>query len=503
MTRTTFVLITLMFFSSQIFANNWQKGLEPQGFWTEFSAISQIYRPSKGEQKIAAYVENAASQNGLKHSMDSCGNVLVKIPATAGRQNQSGIVLQCHLDMVCIATKDSNFVWGSDQIKPFLENGWLKSAGTTLGADNGVGVAAMLDIIKRPPQNHGPIELLFTVDEECDFSGVCGLKPDQLQGKFLLNLDSEEAGEFNIGCAGGQADIIETTLSMKPVDKNSETFELSISGGKGGHSGVDIHRGRANSIAELFRILRNITTNAEVRLVSCEGGSTDTAIPTDAKAIFSCEKSDVNKIKKIVKKCERILKRKFQNIDAELRVNLNSHNRSLMAATANDSKAFINCCYEVPAGIIAMSKEWTGNVQTSMNPGILKSYANTIKLVTHIQGSTLPTIAMLSRRISKIAEKYLAKHIAGEPYRPWEAGNNADLLHAAMAIHQSVTGKAPKLKIVHAGVECGELKNIYPQLQMLSFGPDIRDAHTPSEMVNVDTVADFLHFLHAMIDKLP
>lgn len=504
MQRQTITLFMIfMLYSSHAYAEHWTDKLEPHGFWKEFSTISQIYRPSKKEADVAMYVVNSAKEAGFKHSTDSVGNVLIKMPATSGLQNLPGIILQGHLDMVCIAKPGSAFIWGQDKIKPYIHEEWLKATETTLGADNGIGVAAMIDIMKNPPEKHGLVELLFTVDEEGDFSGVCGLKPGQLAGKMLLNLDSEESGEFNIGCAGGQADILEFTFNPVAVQKDNEVLKIAITGGKSGHSGVDIHRGRANAIAELCKILKCLVNKHEISLIECNGGTTDTAIPCEARAVFSCKKSDSAAIKTIVGKYERILKNRFKEADSDLQVSVKQSETSNGCVPDDISKTIINCFNEVPAGIIAMSRQWPGNVQTSMNPGILVTENNVIRLVTHLQGSTLPVIAMLSRRVSRISQKYQAKHTSGTPYRPWEPDSNSLLLKAAIEIHRDVTSREPYLKVVHAGVECGELKNTYPGIQMLSFGPDVRHAHSPDEMVKIATVKEFLDILRAMIARLP
>lgn len=496
------VLAFSFFFTAPAGAESWIDRLENQSFWREFSAVTGIYRPSKHEGEIARHICGVADALSLKHCIDKAGNVLVKMPADAGAQNKPVIVLQCHLDMVCQTRPELQFNWGSDKITPRIEDGWLRATGTTLGADNGIGIAAMLDIMKNPPTGHGQLELLFTVDEEGDFSGVCALTPDQLTGRFLLNLDSEESGEFNIGCAGGQADILEFDFPRVAVPADHEQIKIAINGGKGGHSGVDIHHGRANAVSELFRVLKHIGRDYEICLVSCSGGSTDTAIPADASAIISCSRPSAAAIKKLAVRLAGILSQKFNETDSTVRLSVSQADAPHECFSAQHSRAIISCFNEVPAGIIAMSRRWPGNVQTSMNPGVLACENNQIRLVMHLQGSTLPVITMLSQRVSRLAQKYQAAHKAGAPYRPWEPGGSDELLAAAITVHKDITGKKPYLKVVHAGVECGELKNIFPAMQMLSFGPDIRNAHTADEMVNPATVDQFLRVLRALLVKI-
>ncbi|MFZ5952569.1 MAG: beta-Ala-His dipeptidase [Candidatus Rifleibacteriota bacterium] len=476
--------------------------LEPASFWREFFTVSSIYRPSKGEQKIATHIVEEAEKSGFTSHIDQSGNVLIKIPAKPGCEKITGVVLQSHLDMVCITRPGEKFNWGEDQIEQIIKDGWLHAKKTTLGADNGVGVAVMLDFMKNLPERHGPVELLFTTDEEGDFSGVCGLQPGFIKGSILLNLDSEEAGEFNVGCAGGQADILELALNHEDC-RELQAFKISFKNGQSGHSGVDVHRGRANAIKELFKAIRYLGNEVKIRLASGEGGVTDTAIPGEAWVIICYNPDDQKTVERSIEKASQILKKRFAENDPEIMLNLEKVECPETALNYAQTQKICRIIDAVPSGILAMSRKWPGNVQTSMNPGVFNLDRKIFRLISHLQASSLEVIAMLSRRVKEIAMTNGADHLVGEPYRPWEPNQSQEFLDRAVALHQRLTGKKPVLKVVHAGVECGELKNIYPHLQMLSFGPDIRHAHTPDEKLSLVTINDFIGLVRALTMELP
>jgi len=480
------------------------ENLEPADFWNEFSNVTSIYRPSKGEQKIREYISSKAERLGFSHFTDEAGNLLIRIPATEESKNLPGIIIQGHLDMVCVTRPGCEFCWGKDKIKPIIENGWLKAESTTLGADNGAGIAAMLKLMQSLPDQHGPMELLFTADEEVDFSGVCGIKPGFLQGKILLNIDSEESGEFNIGCAGGQADTIELSAEKVDLNGNPATVKITLSGGLSGHSGVDIHRSRANAIMELFRFTQKLQNHAEFYLAECNGGVTDTAIPGEASIVICFEKPEFRQvIVEELKERQRLLKLKYNKTDPNLILSAAFIESPQKAYSKEDTREFIDFICSISCGILSMSHRWPGNVQTSMNPGLLTDNGSTVKLVTHLQSSSLEVIKSLSSRLLRLTEQSKLKHSAGIPYRPWEPDTDNTLVDAAVKIHERLTGKNPVLKVVHAGVECGELQNIYPEMKMLSFGPDIKHAHTPDEALRIGAVRDFLNLLNELVIKLP
>ena len=499
--RALLLAFCLILLNCSSFAHNLKN---KQSFWKEFAEVSKIYRPSKGEQKITEYILRKAKLKSCKSFVDEFGNISVEIPATKGQESLPAIILQSHLDMVCVAKKHSEFVWGKDFIETRVKDGWLCATKTSLGADNGIGVAAMLDVLNSPPKSHGPIQLLFTTDEEGDFSGVCALKPEQFKGNYLLNLDSEEAGEFNVGCAGGQADEVKIPLCFEKISPSEKVFEISISGGLGGHSGVDIHRERANALSELFKLLYRVNKVIPIKLVNFSGGTSDTAIPSEAKAIFVCRETDKNRLIERLNFSFTILKYRFSKTDKNLIPKIKAIKRKIVRSISKEcSDRIIKCFSDIPSGILVMSKSWPGNVQTSLNPGLLKIDGNSAYLKIHIQGTSISCISKVSERIDRIATVCKATHIAGFPYRPWEADRNSDLIKESVKIHQKILGTLPKLKVVHAGIECGEIKHIFPSIQMISFGPDIRNAHTANEKVKIDTVENFLNLLRAMVTGLP
>lgn len=495
-----FLLLLLSFWSS---FTAQAAPLEPESFWREFAEVTAIYRPSKGERQIAAHVCQKAAIHGHAHRIDATGNVLVTISPQPGQEKWPGVILQCHLDMVCVARPGTEFVWGRDQIRPVVAGDWMHAENTSLGADNGVGIAVMLDIMQNPPPRHGMIELLFTVDEEVDFSGVCGLQPGFLQGKILLNLDSEESGEYNVGCAGGQADILELSPTLVNVPEGYAGAKITISGGQSGHSGVDIHRDRANAIRELFKTLALIAAENDIFLADCCAGVTDTAIPGEAEAIICYPATAASRIEKLVTNRQKLLKKRFSASDPLLKLAISATALPERAMNHDETVRLISVINRVPSGVLAMSRLWPGNVQTSMNPGLLRFENGRVLLTTHLQASTMPVIKMLSQRLQAIADRHKLLHTAGTPYRPWEPSQSQAFLDAAVNAHVELTGQKPLLKVVHAGVECGELKNIFPHIQMLSFGPDIRHAHTPDEKVRISTVGQFVDLVRLLLIRLP
>ena len=499
MKRIFSFLLVLLFVLLNIPVQGQLDELEPSLFWSEFSAIAAIFRPSGSEHEIKNYIVRKAIEFNLETSVDGVGNLIVKMPATPGCEKWPGYILQGHLDMVCLARPESGFVWGRDVIEPYVDEGWLKARRTTLGADNGVGLAAMLYLMSSPPVRHGPVEFLFTVDEEGDFSGVCGLKPGQLNGKYLLNLDSEESGEFNVGCAGGQADSLTFSGARRSYQDDRVGFKLILEGGRSGHSGVDIHRGRANCLAEIVKLMRLIVADMPVNIVDFKSGETDTAIPGSAEISFYCQKGSQNRVKKAASRFLKSLRNRYKYADPDLNLILAPLSAALPAMSESCSKKLIECLYEVPAGILAMSRAWPGNVQTSINPGVIRANEEKFRLIVHLQGSTKPVIKMLSRRISLIAQKYGALHQAGEPYEPWEPGGNDELIEMAVREHVKITGNEPLLKVVHAGVECGEIKKKFEKMQMLSFGPDIRHAHSTEEKLRISSIKPFLELIEGLV----
>ncbi|NLI76048.1 MAG: aminoacyl-histidine dipeptidase [Candidatus Riflebacteria bacterium] len=519
----------------------WAEGLPPElesraaaPVWRAFWAVTAIHRPSKGEEAVRRFIETRAAARGCPAERDQAGNLLVRVPATPGLAGRPSTALQGHLDMVCVTRPGATHRWGIDSIRPVVRDGWLTADDTSLGADNGLGVAAMVALLEGPDLavRHGPLELLFTVDEEGDFSGVCGLRPGWLQSSRLINLDSEEDGEFNIGCAGGQADTLTFDGARQEPPPGHVWARFSVTGGLGGHSGVDIHRGRANAIVWLARFLIRVSATVPIRLGSFTGGTVDTAIPTAASAIVAVPAREWPAVRRAATAFQSRLHRWFATTDPGLRFRVERlPNRSAVgalrgpdqdrgASSGADASAdsvgslpvtafspersaqVLAALTELPCGIQAMSRRFPGQVQTSANPGVIRLATGPLRLVSHLQGSRLEAIRWLSWRWQTVADRFGGALERGEPYPSWEPAASSPLTDAAVAVHERLCGRRPLLKVVHAGLECGAMAPLYPDLDMLSFGPAIVGPHAPGERVEIASVDRFWALLTTLLAAL-
>ncbi|MBU2585503.1 MAG: aminoacyl-histidine dipeptidase [Bacteroidetes bacterium] len=479
------------------------EGLKPELIWEQFYNLSQVPRPSKKEEKIRGHVKNFAKEHGLKFKEDAVGNIVIKVPAKQGFEKSPTIVLQGHLDMVCEMNKGTKHDFDNDPIKLIKQGEWIKADGTTLGADNGIGVAAGMAIALDKDAEHGPLELLCTVDEETGLTGANALKTGFIKGKTLLNLDSEEDGTFYVGCAGGVDTVGIFKIKKEKIKKDHLPFEITISGLKGGHSGLDILNGRANAIKVLALILERLS-KLNLRIGSISGGSKRNAIPREAEAVILLNEADKNTAKKIIDTCWHELKNEYKVNDPELKVSFKKLNSfSGEAFTEKFTAKIVHTLLALPHGVVSMSSEIPDLVDTSTNLATILEEKGLLKIGTSQRSSiesAKNNIAAFVKSVFKLAR---AKEIIiGDGYPGWQPNLESVALSKSKKVYFEMYGRDPKVKAIHAGLECGILGNKFKGLDMLSFGPTIHGAHSPDEKVHIPTVDKFYSLLKGVLKAL-
>lgn len=477
--------------------------LEPQKLWQYFEEICQIPHPSKKEEQIVAYVKSFGEKLGLETLVDEVGNVLIRKPATKGFENKQTIILQGHLDMVPQKNNDTVHDFDNDPIQPFIDGSWVKAKGTTLGADNGMGVAAAMAVLADNTLEHGPVECLFTVDEETGMTGAFALKENFLNGDILLNLDSEDEGELYIGCAGG----IDTNAYFEYKNINvvgaSQAYTLNVKGLKGGHSGLDIHLGRGNANKILNRFLWQAHREWSLQLHAIDGGSLRNAIPREAHAVVVIPKEHENQFEQFVAELTAKIKNELKNMEPDLAVELTPTDIPQQVIDPAITSGLLNGVYACPNGVIRMTDDMPGVVETSTNLAIVKSDDQKIEVCTLQRSAVDSAKEDLCHMIRTVFEMAGAEVEHSGSYPGWKPNINSPILKTMKEVYQNKYGKTPQVKVIHAGLECGIIGGVYPNLDMISFGPTIRNPHSPDEMVNIKTVALFWDFLLETLKNAP
>lgn len=476
--------------------------LEPKNVWKHFYDLTQIPRPTGQTKEVSEFVVKFGKSLQLETIQDKTGNVLIRKAASKGMENAPIVILQSHLDMVPQKNSDVNHDFTKDPIQTHIDGNKVKAKSTTLGADNGIGVAATMAILEDNTLTHGPIEALFTIDEEVGMIGAFGLQPGFLKGSILLNLDTEDEGELCVGCAGG-ADI-NTTFQYKDaeVDSDDEAIKISLKGLKGGHSGCDIHLGRANANKLIFRFLKEAVSEYEARLASIDGGSLRNAIPREAFAIITVPKGGSDDIFDLVREYEAMYKSEFNGIEDNLSFTAEKTERPLTSIPEEIQDGLINAIEACQNGVISMLTDFPEIVETSSNLARVKSS----------EGSTL--VQFLARSSSEtrkdaicssIESAFLlagAKTEIANPYPGWQPNAKAKVLHVMKDLFEEMYGKPASVNVVHAGLECGIILSSTPGLDIVSFGPTIKNPHSPDEYVVIDTVGRFYDYLKTTLSRL-
>ena len=481
--------------------NNAVNGLKPELIWKYFYEISQIPRPSKKEEKIVEYVKEFAHKNNFEFKEDDVHNIAISVPATPGYEDKQTIVLQGHIDMVCEQNRDSNIDFENDPLVLLRDGDWITADGTTLGADNGIGVAAAMAAATDPEVVHGPLELLMTIDEETGLTGANSLQPGFIEGKLLFNLDSEEDGVFYVGCAGGQDTIGVFDIQYSEKTDQLTPFELRISGLKGGHSGMDIISGRANAIKLLGRLLHRLS-KYYYKISKIAAGSKRNAIPREAEVVIMINAEDEDGIRKVISEFVADTLLEYQKTDGGLEITLKKLDGSYPKMIRSKfTRTLIDVILGIPNGVISMSPDIPGLVETSTNLATIVMERDVIRMGTSQRSSIESAKMDISGSVAAIFELAEAEVIVGDGYPGWKPNLDSKALQTAKEVYEEMYGELPDIKAIHAGLECGIFSDKYPGLDMISFGPTIQGAHSPDEKVNISDVAKFYDLLKGLLLK--
>lgn len=480
-----------------------KKDLRPAVVFHYFDEVCQVPRPSKKEEKIRAYLLDFAKKHNLEAKTDEAGNVLIKKAASAGMENLKTVILQSHIDMVCEKNKDTEHNFETDPIQTYIDGEWLRAKGTTLGADNGIGVATELAVLASDDINHGPIECLFTVDEETGLTGAFALKEGFMNGDILLNLDSEDDGELFIGCAGGANT---TAIYPFPTEKAPQGwffFRVSVKGLTGGHSGDDISKNRANANKLLNRFLVQTMQKYGMRLADIEGGNLHNAIPREAHALCAVPMEYKEAVRVDLNIFISEIENEYSATEPNLSMDLESEAPVEYVMEQKAMERFLLSIYAVHHGVYAMSQDIPGLVETSSNLASIKVCDGTIKVVTSQRSSILSSRKDMSQMVSAAFILGGATVTTGEGYPGWKPNPSSEILKIAVESYKRLFGVEPKVKAIHAGLECGLFLQKYPSLDMVSFGPTLRGVHSPDERMLIPTVEKFWNHLLDILAHIP
>ncbi len=477
--------------------------LDPSGLWKNFYSLTQIPRPSKKEEQVRNFVVEFGKNLGLETIVDEVGNVIIRKPATPGMENRKGVILQAHLDMVPQKNSGTTHDFEKDPIDAWVDGEWVKARGTTLGADNGIGAAAAMTVLESKDLAHGPVEALFTIDEETGMTGAFGLKAGVLHGEVLLNMDSEDEGELYIGCAGGTNGNITFRYTEVPVPSGMAAFKLSVTGLKGGHSGVDIHLGRGNSNKILNRFMWHASKKHGLRLASIDGGSLRNAIPRESFAIVVVPESGKADFLNCLAKEEAIVRKELSAVEPDLKMEAVPADLPASLIDETTQRNLFNAIYGCPNGVMRMSNEMAGLVETSTNLAIIKSEGGVIRVMCLLRSSVDSAKSDLEQMMQSVFELAGAEVVFDGQYPGWKPNPESPILKTMQEIYQQKWGKIPEIRAIHAGLECGLLGGVYPNWDMISFGPTIRFPHSPDEKVNIDTVKKFWEYLVETLKNFP
>jgi len=479
------------------------KGLQPERVWHYFAETCKVPRPSKKETQITQYIRQVAGALSLENYMDETGNVIVKKPATPGYENRCSVVLQCHVDMVCEKNSDTYHDFDHDAIQPFIDGEWVKARGTTLGADDGIGIAVQLALMEDKTVKHGPLEFLFTVDEETGLTGAYGLKPGFFESKILLNLDSEDEGELFIGCAGGKDTIISMNYSKVPVNYDSVAFTIRVSGLKGGHSGDDINKGLGNANKIINRLLWNTAQKYETRISDLKGGNLRNAIAREAFALITLPKRFQNDFAGYVRDFNNMVKKELKTTEPELLVSYAPAELPSYVIDLSSQERLLNALYACPHGVITMSADIPNFVDTSTNLASVKINDKNIEITTSQRSSSESGKEDVVSMVASVFRLAGAKVTHGDGYPGWTPNPDSRILEITRKAYTDLFHSDPKVLAIHAGLECGLFGEKYTGLDMISYGPTIKGAHSPDERLLIATVLRFWDLTIEILRNIP
>lgn len=479
------------------------KELSPKAVWNYFYELTQIPRPTGHTAAVAQFVAEFGKNSGLETIVDKTGNVLIRKPATPGRENRKTVTLQAHLDMVPQKNSSVNHNFLTDPIDAYIDGEWVKAHETTLGADNGIGAALSMAVLADNSLEHGPIEALFTIDEEEGMDGAFGLKPGFLKGDILLNCDSEKEGELFVGCAGG-ADM-NISFQFKEdtyIPEGDVAVKLSLTGLKGGHSGVDIHLGRANANKLMFRFLKEAVCDYGARLSAIEGGSLRNAIPREAEAVITIPGDNVEALWELVSDYQDMYREEYAGIEDNICFSAEMAELPATLIPEEIQDDLINAIEGCQNGVITMLHDFPGTVESSSNLAIVKTSDELIEIKLLIRSSSESRKDALCSSLESIFAMAGAKVEETGGYNGWQPNIDSPILGLMKETYQELFGIDPEVKVMHAGLECGIIQGVYPNMDMISIGPDLEHPHSPDERVRIASVQHTWELIKRTLEKI-
>ncbi|CAI1569449.1 beta-Ala-His dipeptidase [Serratia fonticola] len=477
--------------------------LSPQPLWDIFAKICSIPHPSYHEEALAQHILDWAKEKNLHAERDQVGNILLRKPATKGMENRKPVALQAHLDMVPQKNNDTVHDFTKDPIQPYIDGEWIKARGTTLGADNGIGMASALAVLADDSVEHGPLEVLLTMTEEAGMDGAFGLQPNWLQADILINTDSEEEGEIYMGCAGGIDFITTLPLQREALPTGYQTLKLTLKGLKGGHSGADIHHGLGNANKLLARFLFAHTPELNLRLLELNGGTLRNAIPREASAVVAVPAAKADALKTLSQQFLATLQNELSAKEKNITVLLEPATTALQALTADSQSRFVALLNGTPNGVIRMSDEVKGVVETSLNVGVVTTSEHEAEIICLIRSLIDSGKDYVVDMLTAVGQLANAKVAPKGGYPGWQPDANSPVMQLVRETYQQLFNKTPNIMVIHAGLECGLFKKPYPEMDMVSIGPTITGPHSPDEQVHIASVGQYWTLLTALLKAIP
>ncbi|QBH95689.1 aminoacyl-histidine dipeptidase [Limnobaculum zhutongyuii] len=477
--------------------------LSPQHLWQHFAKICSIPHPSKHEEALAQYIVNWAKEKKLHAERDAVGNILIRKPATPGMENRKSVVLQAHLDMVPQKNNDTEHDFEKDPIQTYVDGQWLKARGTTLGADNGIGMASALAVLSDDTLTHGPIEVLLTMTEETGMDGAFGLQPNWLQSEILINTDSETEGEIYMGCAGGVDCITRLPLTREAVPAGNQLFKLSLKGLKGGHSGGDIHLGLGNANKLMARFLTTHAKALQIRLLSFNGGTLRNAIPREATVVLSLPPANAEALKKAGADYLALINHELAAVEKNMALLVEPTECGLQALSLDSQSRLIGLINASPNGVVRMSDSVKGVVETSLNVGVVSTeqdHAQVLYLIRSLIDSGKEYVVEVLTSLGELAG---AEVNAKGGYPGWQPDPASPVMNLVRESYKKLFDTTPHIMVIHAGLECGLFKRPYPEMDMVSIGPTITGAHSPDEQVHIASVGRYWQLLTQVLKSIP
>jgi dipeptidase D len=468
-----------------------------------FAKLSEIPRRSREEEKVCQWIIDWAKENNFSYKTDKVNNIVVNVPGTAGYENSPLVVIQAHVDMVCEKTPDSDHDFTKDPIKLVYDGDWLKADRTTLGADNGMAVAMMMAVATLDDVAHPPLELLFTVDEETGLTGANSLEPGFTEGKILINIDTEDEGYFTVGCAGGINSNLTLPFKYEDAPSGCQLMKIGAGGMRGGHSGVDIHKEKANAIKVLATALRYLRRDVDARLVSVSGGTAHNAIPRDCEAFVYVPVNSKDKAKAAIAHAEETLAFEYKNTDPNLFIKIEESSENYNQAMNDETTAqVIDFILAIPHGVAAMSTDIDDLVETSNNLARVRTEDSKIKVLTSQRSSVVSRIEAITTQVEAIARLAGGEAYSTDGYPPWPPNMDSPLLAKCLEIYKGMFDKEPVVDIIHAGLECGIIGDKNEGMDMISFGPTIKEPHSPDEKILIPTIGMVWDFMEELLKQL-